>query len=165
MRPDLTKIQVEMVMLHLRDQFEDDEQLKLDTLEGETDLFELVGRLLDRIEEEAGTMAALSEQIGDRQARKARSTAREKAYREAVMGLMLCAQLEKLTLPEATLSVRDTAAKLAINDPDAVPEEYTVSKPSPSMDLIKAAFSPDTGELPNWLRVEPPKPSLTIRRK
>jgi hypothetical protein len=165
MRADLTKIQVEMVMLHLRDQFEEDEQLKLDTLEGETDLFELVGKLLDRIEGEDGTIAALSEQIGDRQARKLRATGRKDAYREAVMSLMQCAQLEKLTLPEATLSLRDTAAKLAVNDADAVPEEYSVQSWKPSMDAIKAAFSVDTEELPNWLRVEPAKPSLTIRRK
>lgn len=165
MRADLTRIQVETVMLHLRDQFEDDERLKLDMLEGETNLFELVGRLLDRIEEEDGTVAALSEQIGDRQARKLRATARKDAYREAVMGLMQCAELEKMTLPEATCSVRETAAKLAVNDPSAVPEEYAVPTWKPSMEAIKAAFSVDTAELPNWLRVEPAKPSLTIRRK
>jgi hypothetical protein len=165
MRHDLTKMQVESVMLSLRDQFEDDEQLKLDTLEGETDLFELSRRILDGIEADEGDSAALAEQMEARKVRKDRCAARIKARRQALIDLMACAHLDKLTLPEATLSVRQTLAKLKINDLAAVPDEYGVPVTVPSMDLIKAAFSPDSETLPNWLRVEDARPSLTVRRK
>lgn len=164
-RLDLTKIQVEAVAAHLRDFLEEDERAYLDTLEGETDLFEWVRRLLAKIEEDEGNVAALKEQIGDRNVRKARAEARIETTREALKALLDCARLDKLVLPEATLSVRNTADSLKVNDPAAVPDEYTVPNPKPSMEKIKAAFTVETPDLPNWLRVEPGRPSLTIRRK
>lgn len=164
-RMDLTKIQVEAIAAHLRDHLEDDERAYLDTLEGETDLFEWVRRLLSKIEEDEGRVAALKEQIGDRNTRKVRAEQRIETNREAIKALLDCAHLDKLVLPEATLSIRTTADALKVNDPAAVPDEYTVPNPKPSMDKIKAAFTPDTPDLPNWLRVEPGRPSLTIRRK
>lgn len=164
-RLDLTKIQVAAIADHLRDFLDEDERAYVDTLEGETDLFEWCRRLLGKIEDDEGHIAALDEQIADRAARKKRAAERVKTTREAIMGLLDCAKLDKLVLPEATLSVRDTADKLAVNDPEAVPEEYTVPNPKPSMELIKASFTTETPDLPNWLHIEPGKPSLTIRRK
>jgi hypothetical protein len=164
-RLDLTRLQVEAIAAHLRDHLEDDERAYLDTLEGETDLFEWVRRLLAKIEEDEGNVAALKEQIGDRNTRKARAELRIETTREALKALLDCARLDKLVLPEATLSIRETADRLAVNDAAAVPEEYTVPNPKPVMEKIKAAFSTDTPDLPNWLRVEPGGPSLTIRRK
>lgn len=165
MRLDLTRLQIEAIAAMLHDSLEDDERLYLDTLAGETDLYEWVRRLLGKIEEDEGNVAALKEQIGDRNVRKARAEQRIETTREALKALLDCARLDKLVLPEATLSVRNTADSLKVNDPAAVPDEYTVPNPKPSMDKIKAAFSPDTPDLPNWLRVEPGRPSLTIRRK
>lgn len=165
MRTDLTRIQVETVMRTLHDAFEDDERAKLDTLEGETDLFDIVGRLLEGIENDEGDMATLAAQMEARKVRKDRAAVRVKARRAAIADLMAVAEVAKLSLPEATLSVRQTEAKLVVNDPTAVPDQYTVSKPVPSMALIGAAFTPDTPNLPNWLRVEDARLSLTVRRK
>lgn len=166
MRADLTAIQVTAVLNHLRDQLgeEPDEQLLLDSLEGETDAFELIGKLLNGIERDEGDVNALDTQIADRNERKQRAKKRVDGRREAIMALLECAGLDKLTLPEASLSLRTLPAKLAVNDPEAVPEDFTVVKRVPAMDAIKSAFSVD-GDLPNWLRVEPERPSLTIRRK
>lgn len=165
MRTDLTRIQVETVMRTLHDAFEDDERAKLDTLEGETDLFELTRRLLDGIENDEGDMATLAAQMEARKVRKDRAAARVKARRAAIIDLMTVAEVSRLPLPEATLSVRMTDAKLVVNDPAAVPDEYTVPKPTPSMAKIGAAFTTETPNLPNWLRVEDARPSLTVRRK
>lgn len=162
-RLDLTRIQVEAIAAHLRDALDEDERLYLDTLAGETDLYEWVRRLLGRIEEDEGNVAALKEQIADRTLRKNRAEHRIETARDAIKALLECARLDKLVLPEATLSVRETADKLAVNDPEAVPEKYTV--PKPVMEKIKADFTTETPDLPNWLRVEPGKSSLTIRRK
>lgn len=165
MRLDLTLIQITMIKSMLHDAFEDDERVMLDTIEGETDAFEMTRKLLDGMERDEGDMAVLSEQIAARQARKSRCDARIKTRREGIMAIMECAGVDKLQLAEATLSLREVPAKLAVNAPEAVPDEYTVPKPVPSMDLIKADFSPDDEELPNWLRVEPARPSLTVRRR
>jgi hypothetical protein len=165
MRHDLTLMQVRGVMLNLADAFGDDEQLKIDMLEGETDLLDQVRRLLNGIETDEGDKAALKSQIEDRKSRMDRCDHRIEARREAILALMQCAELDKLPLPEATVSVRTVAASIKVNDPQAVPEEYTVPAPKPDLAKIKEAFAPATEGLPNWLRVEPERPSLTIRRK
>lgn len=165
MNVSLTLTQIDALKIMLRDAAEEDEQLWLDTLEGETDAFELVRAFLNGIEEDEGQAAALTAQMADRKARRDRCEARIEKRREAIMAVMACAKLDKLPLPEATLSLRTLPAKIAVNDPAAVPEEYTRAVPRPDMDAIKAAFSPANDALPNWLRVEPERPSLTVRRK
>lgn len=143
---------------------DEDTRAYLDMMEGETDLHSIVGRLLNSIEDDEGDKAALAEQITAREERKARVAARINAKRAGILKLMEAAKLDKLPLPEATVSVRDTSPKLSINDPIAVPDEYTVVVRKPSLDAIKAAF-PIGGDLPNWLRCDPARPSLIIRRR
>jgi hypothetical protein len=165
MRLDLTLQQLNAIRLHLADQFDDDERGYLDLIEGETDAFEMVRKLLDGIETEEGDIANLKEQMDSRKVRKDRCEARIKARREAIIAVLECAGIDKLPLPEATLSVRQLAASIKVNDPDAVPDEYTIKKPSPDLEKIKADFAANDDALPNWLRVEPERASLTIRRK
>lgn len=164
-RFDLTKIQIAAIAAMLADELGEDERAYLDALEGETDLYEWVRRLLDKIEEDEGVQAALAEQIADRALRKNRAAGRIEAARRAIQALLECAKLDKLSLPEATISVRDTADKLVVNDPEAVPDKYIVKVPKPVMEKIKTDFTPQDETLPNWLRVESGIKSLTIRRK
>lgn len=165
MRIDLTLAQINAVKLMLGEAFDEDEKLALDTIEGETDAFELARHLLSNIEDQEGVRAALTEQMDARKLRRDRCDARIKSYRDAIAAILMCAKLDKLSLPEATLSVRMTDPKLVVNDNDAVPEEYCASVIKPSLEKIKASFSPDDETLPNWLRVEDARPSLTVRRK
>jgi hypothetical protein len=166
MRLDLTLIQINAIKAMLADAgCEDDGEILLSALEGETDAFEMVRKLLNGIEADEGDIASLTEQMAARKARRDRCEARVDQRRLAIMAIMECAGLDKLPLPEATLTKRMLAAKLAVNDPAAVPEEYTGPAPKPDMDKIKAAFDPANDALPNWLRVEPERPSLIVRRK
>lgn len=159
-RLDLTKLQVEAIAAHLRDQLDDDERAYLDTLEGETDLFEWVRRLLGRIEEDEGIVAALKEQIADRTARKSRAEHRIETTREAIKALLDCARLDKLALPEATVSVRDLGPKIIVTDEAAVPDEFCKFTRRPDMAAIKAAATAVPGT-----SVDNGGTSLTIRRK
>ena len=164
MRVDLTAQQVAAIRAHLLDAFGEDDQLILDTLEGETDLFECVRSLLQGIEDDEGNKAALTEQMDARKMRRDRCEERIQARRNAIALLMDAAGLDKLPLPEATISYRMTNPKVEINDPAAVPDEYTEIKRVPSKTRINEHFTPD-GPLPNWLRAELARPSITIRRK
>lgn len=165
MRHLLQIAQIEALKNMLRESVEEDGQLWLDTLEGETDVFDVVSRLLGENEDDEGLIAALDAQIDTRAVRSQRAEARIARRKSAVLWIMQTCKLTTLPLPEATVSVRQTAAKLVVNDPAAVPDKFTTPNPKPSMDAIKAAFSPDTDNLPNWLRVEPARPSLAVRRK
>lgn len=163
MRLDLTKIQVAAVAAMLRDELSDDERAYLDTLEGETDLYEWARRLLDNIEADEGHQRALSDQIADRQARKARAEARVKANRGALMALLDCAKLDKLTLSEATLSVRRVPPKAIVTDEAAVPDDFCKFTRKPDMAAIKAGV--ESGATVPGVSFDDGGTSLTIRRK
>lgn len=165
MRLDLTIAQIGALRTMLANEFDEDERGYLDAIEGETDAFELVRKLLDGIERDEGDRAVLTEQMDARKVRRDRCDHRIKARRDAIMAVMECARIDKLPLPEATLTKRLTPAKLTVNEAAGVPDEYQVATYRPSMDAIKATFSVDSDVLPNWLRVEGARPSLTIRRK
>lgn len=162
MRYDLTRQQVAAIVAMLDD--DEDEQLRADMLEGETNLYEMVSRLLEWIEEDEGAVNALAEQIDIRKVRQERAKHRIDGRREMIMALMDVAQLDKLILPEATITKRDLKPKLIVVSDDAVPDEYQVTKKSPDKKAINVAFE-GAGELPNWLTREPGSRSITVRRK
>lgn len=160
MRLDLAKLQIEAVATHLRSELGDDERAFLDMLEGETDLNEWVKRLLDRIEEDEGVGMALAEQISDRTLRKNRAAKRIEISRTAISALLECAGLDKLELPEATVSVRKVPPKPIVIDEALVPDEFCKFTRKPDMAAIKAADTPVPGTT-----TDNGGTSLTIRRK
>lgn len=164
MRADITAIQVKAVMDMLGDQLADDDDLKLDTLEGETDLFEIVRKLLDRIEMDEGYKASLVSQIQDRNERKARVEKRIDAHRTAITALMECAQLDKLPLAEATLSLRKLSPKVVVTDENALPPEFVRTTTRPDLSAIKAGLESGAA-VPGATLSNGGQPSLTIRRR
>ena len=143
---------------------EDDVELRADMLEGETDLYEMIERILAWIEEDEGNSAALEKQIMERKIRLARFEGRIERKREMISALLDIAKLNKIELPEATISKRLGKAKLVIVSDDAVPSKYQATKKSPNKSAINTAFE-EVEKLPNWLIREDPKPILTVRRR
>lgn len=141
MRADITAIQAKAILDHLRDEIgeEPDEQLLLDTLEGETDLFEMTRKLLDRIEWAEGDIEVLSAQMAARKERRDRAAKRIEHYRTAIMAMMEAAGLEKLPLPEATCSLRKVAPKIIVTDESLLPDDLCRITRKPDMAAIKAA--------------------------
>jgi hypothetical protein len=157
----ITKQQVAGIALMLAN--EDDEQLKLDTLEGETNLFELVRTLLAGIEEDEGNVLALKHQTETKKIRKDAAEHRNEVRREAIQALMECAKLDKLTLPEATLSVRKVPPKPVVCDEAAVPVELCRLKRTPDIAAIKAEV--EAGRSVPGVTLDNGGVTLTIRRK
>lgn len=162
-RLDLTKIQVSAVAAMLHDQLAEDERFYLDTLEGETDLYELTRLLLNRIEDDEGLQAQLAVQIADRTARKKRASERVEHNRDALKALLECAGLDKLTLAEATLSVRNVPPKAIVTDEAAVPDDFCKFTRKPDMAAIKAGV--EAGAAVPGVSFDNGGTSLTIRRK
>ena len=143
---------------------DEDDRLKADMLEGETDLHAFASKLLSHIEDDEGVINALADQIEDRKARQERAKHRIASRRDMLAALLDIARLEKLALPEATITKRPGKPKLIVANDDAVPDDYQAIKKVPDKKAINAAFeAADT--LPNWLRREPAKDVLTVRRK
>lgn len=152
-----------LAILELCPDLELDEQLKLSTLEGETELVELVSILLAQNEDDEGVIAAVKEQIGVRKERIGRFERRVETRRNAILALMDCAMLTKLPLPEATVSVRNLGPRMKIVDEDQIPEAFKIPVMVPDRDAIEEAVT-HGATIPGVIMTNGGA-SLTIRRK
>lgn len=157
-----TKIAQVLDALRAADCF-DDEEMKLDMLEGETNVHELIKDLLNGAEEDETIAEAVKLQIETRDARVARLKQRVEARRGAIMGLLSAADLDKLSLPEATLSVRKLKPRPLIQDADALPDHLVKIERKPDAKAIKEAF--DKGDIVPGVVPSNGGVSLTIRRR
>lgn len=125
MQAEFLRRQIEQLMVAYPELTEDD-QLMADTLEGETDFRAVMSKLV-AMDREANAMAeAVKAQMSQMAERKARWTRKSEAMRSLMHKLMDAATARKLTLPEATISVRNVPPAVQITDENAVPDEYAV---------------------------------------
>jgi hypothetical protein len=143
----------------------DDEQLKLDMLEGETDLFSIIRQLLNENEADEGIILALEEQIGSRQLRKDRAKARIDRRKTAMSQLMDCAQTTKLGLPEATLSLRTLQPRPKVVDVDELPDAFVKISQVRKADNDAIAVAIEGGATIPGVVMTNGGSSLTVRRK
>lgn len=118
----------------------EDEDLRADMFEGETDLHQLIDRLL-RIKLDADTMAAAvkarKQDIADRQARFERKADGAKAL---LKDILIAADLPKVTLPDATISITKPRTKVSILDINELPQGFYAVERKAKAAEIKAAL-------------------------
>ena len=110
-----------------------DEECLRDTLEGLTNLTDMLAEVLRSQLGDQDLVAALKARIGDMQARAGRIGDRARKKRELVTSVMERADLKKLMEPDLTVSLRPTRPPLAVVDEEAVPEEFWKPQP-PKLD-------------------------------
>lgn len=159
----IERVHIERMAAAVRSEYPDDDQLLLDCLEGQTQLFELASSLLGALETEEANEAALCSQIELRQSRLKKARMRQTKIRQLLAELMKIADLGRLALPEATLSLREGKAALTIPDKTAVPETFVQTIRKIDKRKINEEFA--DRQLPNWLSRTTPSPILTVRRK
>jgi hypothetical protein len=152
-----------MAILELCPDLELDEQLKLSTLEGETELCEIVSDLLAENEDDEGNIAQIKAQIDIRKERIARFERRIETRSNAIVSLMDTAQITKLPLPEATISLRTLGPRPTVFDEGAVPDDFCKFIRKPDMKAISAAF--EAGKPIPGVTITNGGASLSIRRK
>lgn len=143
---------------------DDDETLFFDMVEGETDVHAIIGRIHAQIARDEEMLAGIVERQANLSERKKRISDRVTVGKLAIGKFLRAAMLPRIELPEATYSVRDGKPRLAIVNPDAVPEEYRRVKSEPDKTAINAAFA-DADALPNWLVREAATDVVTARNK
>lgn len=152
-----------LAILDLCPDLELDEQLKLSTLEGETDLNEIVSMLLAENEDDEGNIGQVKAQIETRRERIARYERRIDTRRNAIVSLMDTAHLTKLPLPEATVTLRTLKAAPKVTDEEALPDDFCKFVRKPDMEKIKDAF--ESGQPIPGVTITNGGASLTVRRK
>lgn len=102
----------------------EDDDLRRDMLEGETDAFSVLSRLVN-IERDANSLAdAIAARVRDLQSRKARAERRKDMARALMLRVMRAAGIKKAPLVEATVSVGKGRDSVEITDADALPDDY-----------------------------------------
>lgn len=119
----------------------EDEILRADMIEAETDMFSFLSVVVRRIGDTKTLAAATAEYIAELRQRIERLERREYGLRSLIAKVMTTADLRKVELPEATLSLRQGPPKVIITNENEIPAEFFRVKREPVKSLIRAALA------------------------
>lgn len=137
--PTVVRMQIEQLLHDYPELAEDDAAIEL-ALESETDAVEFL-RSLERVRRQAVALARANELIvDDLKERIARFERRDEALRRLMFQILQAANLRKMELPEATLSIRAGVPKVIVTDETAIPETFIRIKREPDISGIKATL-------------------------
>lgn len=105
-----------------------DEETLADTLEGLTDLHEIVAAIIRSVLWDEAIAASLKARINDMQCRLARIDNRASKRRQIARDVMLEIDLKKITAPDFTISVRPGGLSLAVTNERAIPADFWESR-------------------------------------
>jgi hypothetical protein len=137
--PEFIRRAVERLLLEIPE-LADDEDLRHDMIEGETEVFELLGLVLGEIREGQVLQAAIHDRIEAQRARLARFERREGFHRKLAQRIMEAAGLRKVVLAEATLSIRPGPAAVRIVEESMLPSDFWRVKREPDVAKIKVTL-------------------------
>src|SRR4051812_24668823 len=144
-RRDLT------ALLAAHPELEEDDILRLDMIEGETNALELID-LLIAAEREALSLEEAVKILQERLAiRQARFANRRGAIRKYLMQLMEAAGLKKVERPAATVSIAAGRPRVIITDETRLPDFCVRIKREPNKEAIAKAFKEGRSEIPGAL--------------
>lgn len=112
------------LLANIRDVIGDDDELIATAIEGETSLLETISDAVDRIEELKAHREAIETRIKDLSDRRDRFEDQEGRIKAAVHVAMGQAEMSKIELPQATISLRAVAPKAEITDEALVPSKF-----------------------------------------
>jgi Siphovirus Gp157 len=138
--------QHELLRQQLRVEFpEIDAETLRDTVEGLTNLPELLARILRSHLDDLALLSALRTRILDMQERFARLEVRADKKRALVASVMERADIKKLTEPDFTASLRQVTPGLVVVDETAIPEPFWRPQP-PKLDRKGLLAALNTGQ-------------------
>lgn len=161
MEPAFIKAQIQTLLASFPE-LADDEILRRDSIEAETDAMELLKKLVRDCGETEGAIEGLKSYIGELETRKDRFARRKEAIRQLAFQIMDAASLPSLRLPEATLTIRQGTAKVVITDEKKIPEQFFRIKREVAKDELKTALK--SGQLIEGAELSNGQPTLAIRK-
>jgi hypothetical protein len=161
--PLVVRQQIENLKVSHPELIEDDEAW-LASLESETRFEELVTQIVRRIDDSKALAEGTAGRLTELQERKARMLHRMESLRNLLFKLMESAELSKLELAEATISVRNGSPQL-VGEADAasLPDDLCKISRNPDRTAIKEALK--TGQAVPGFQLSNATPTLSIRIK
>jgi hypothetical protein len=141
-----------------------DEQTLSDTLEGLTDLNEMLTEVIRSALDDEALVAGLSTRLSDMKARMDRFELRAKRKRELALKTMSEAEIPKLMVPDFTASVRQGAPTLDVVEETKIPAAYWKPQP-PKLDRQGILSALKAGTVIDGAVLEPPRLQLSVRTK
>ena len=141
----------------------DDETVR-DTLEGITDLQEIIAAIIRSALIDAALQAGLHSRLDDMKQRLSRLEEREAKKRQLALEAMTEVGLTRLEQPDFTASARASSSALLVTAEDGIPEAYWLPQP-PRLDRQAVLAELKRGiEIPG-AQMSNPKPVLSVRTK
>jgi hypothetical protein len=142
MKPNIDQLKIQISMLlDKHPELIDDVDLRADMLEGSTDLHAIMERLLTEERDANELIAVVGNRIENLSARRAMFRSRQTSLRDVMMEILQRADLRKIALPEATVSITRRGPAVQIIDDTLVPDAYCRFKREVSKTAIKDAIN------------------------
>lgn len=144
-------------------ELQEDEVLRADMLEGSTDLNAFLIQV-ERQRRDATTLAdAIGIYVDELRSRKARFERRDEAFRSLMFKLLEWANLKKVELAEATISIRQGTPKVIVTDESMVPDIFCRFKRE--VDKVKVKEALAAGKKVKGAELSNAESTLAIRTK
>lgn len=121
LNPLVVRQQIQNLKVSNPEVLEDDETWLL-ALESETNVEELLTQIVRQIEDTKALVVGTKDRFEELKARKDRFESRVESLRALAFKLMEAAELPKLELPEATLSIRSVPPSVMVTDEEKLPD-------------------------------------------
>lgn len=146
----------------LADHPELDDRTLSDTLEGISDLREMIAEVTRSALDDEAMVAGLSVRLSDMKSRLDRFEARAKRKRQMVLSAMIDADIAKLPMPDFTVSLRQAAPSLEVTAEDRIPPAYWKPQP-PKLDKQGLLAALKAGAEIDGVGLAPPQIQLSVR--
>ena len=141
-----------------------DEEYLADTLEGITDLHEMIAAVIRSALVDEALQAGLRSRLEEMRQRLARLEERGAKKRQLALDAMCDVGLKKLEQPDFTASARAGMPPLIIMSEGEVPSDYWVPQP-PKLDRQSLLADLKRGDVIPGAELGNPKPCLAVRTK
>jgi hypothetical protein len=141
-----------------------DEETLRDTLEGITNLHEMIAAIIRSALVDEALQSGLRSRMGDMRRRLERLEERGSKKRQLALEAMVEAGLRKLEQPDFTASVRAGSPSLVVVAEESVPENFWIPQP-PKLDRQSVLAELKRGREISGAQLSNPQPTLAVRTK
>ena len=155
----------EYLRQQLAERFPDaDEETLRDTLEGMTDLTDMLAELIRSSLDDKALVVALKQRMLDMDQRCIRFEARAHKKRSLVWDIMERTDIKKIAAPDLTASLRASKASVTVIDESKIPADYWISQ-APKLDRNGLYKALQAGVDINGAALTNAPPTLSVRTK